>query len=168
MAHRLLREARELAGLTQAELAARAGTSQPAVSRYEAGTASPAVETLERLLAASGARLELTTTRIDLQFDVRTPRLTKLRTNRAQIRSIARRHGAANVRVFGSVARGDDGPASDIDLLVDLDVHRVGLIPVMRLRDELEALLDERVDVAPRSALADHVAAQALSEAIPL
>ncbi|MBS1869238.1 MAG: helix-turn-helix transcriptional regulator [Actinobacteria bacterium] len=53
----LLRNARARAGLTQAELARRAGTSQATVSAYEHGRKTPSVETLGRLLAAAGARL---------------------------------------------------------------------------------------------------------------
>jgi uncharacterized protein len=59
----LIRTARGRAGLTQAELGRRAGTSQSAVALYEAGTRSPTMDTLERILAAAGfelrARLEL-------------------------------------------------------------------------------------------------------------
>jgi transcriptional regulator with XRE-family HTH domain len=54
---RSLRETRGRAGLTQAALAARAGTSQATVSAYESGRKEPSVETLGRLLAAAGARL---------------------------------------------------------------------------------------------------------------
>jgi transcriptional regulator with XRE-family HTH domain len=52
-----LRAARDRAGLTQAELAARAGTSQATVSAYESGHKSPSLQTLSRLLAETGARL---------------------------------------------------------------------------------------------------------------
>jgi len=75
---------------------------------------------------------------------------------------------ATNVQVFGSVARGEDGPHSDIDFFVDLDVRHRGLFPVMELQEELEHILGERVDVAPRDALAPHVAERALAEAVPL
>ena len=159
---------RARAHLTRAELAARAGTSQPAISRYEAATASPSVETLDRLLASMGARLELSVTPAPRNLDVRTPRLAKIRANRDLIRKAARRNHATNLQVFGSVARGDDGPDSDIDFLVDLDVHTYGLVPVMELNDELSRLLGEKIDVAPRSALAPHVAKQALADAVPL
>jgi transcriptional regulator with XRE-family HTH domain len=54
-----LRYARRRAGLTQRELAARAGVPQPAVARIERGTMSPRIATLERLLAATGDSLEL-------------------------------------------------------------------------------------------------------------
>lgn len=56
---RLIREAREAAGLTQAELAARMGTTQSAVARLEAPGSNPRVENLERALLAAGHRLEL-------------------------------------------------------------------------------------------------------------
>lgn len=164
----LIRMSREAAGLSQDALAARAGTSQPAISRYESGASSPSVETLDRLLAAMGARLELRAAAAPRRLDVRTPRMAKLRANRDRVRRIAHRHGASNVRVFGSVARGEDGPDSDVDLLVDLDVRARGLLPLGAIADELSALLGERVDVAPASALAPHVADSALAEAVPL
>ena len=162
----LIGEAR--AHLTHAGLAARPGTSRPAISRYEAAPASPSVKALDRLLASMGARLELSVTPAPHALDVRTPRLRKIRANRDLIHKAARRHHATNLQVFGSVARGEGGPDSDIDLLVDLDVHTHALIPVLELNDELALLLGEKVDVAPRSALAPHVAKQALAEAVPL
>jgi transcriptional regulator with XRE-family HTH domain len=58
---RLLREARASAGLTQRQLAERAGTAQSAVARYETARALPGLDTLHRLLAACGQRLELRT-----------------------------------------------------------------------------------------------------------
>src|SRR5437764_190102 len=59
--HRLMQEARERAGLTQRELAARVGTSQPAIAKLEQGTSNPTVDTLARCAAATGfvLRLEL-------------------------------------------------------------------------------------------------------------
>lgn len=164
----LIRSTRERAGLSQHALAARAGTSQPAVSRYESGAASPSVETLDRLLAAMGARLELSVSEAPRQLDARTPRMAKLRAHRDRILKTVQRNGGSNVRVFGSVARGQDTPESDVDLLVDLDVHTHGLLPLAAIADELSALLGERVDVAPASALAPHIAAAALAEAVPL
>ena len=55
----LLRDARRRRGLSQAELARRAGTSQPVISAYGRGHRDPSTETLRRLLAAAGERLEL-------------------------------------------------------------------------------------------------------------
>lgn len=164
----LIRTTRARTGLSQDGLAARAGTSQPAVSRYESGVSSPSVETLDRLLAAMGSRLELAAEDSPRRLDVRTPRMANLRLNRERIRRAARKHGATNVRVFGSVARGQDRDDSDIDLLVDMDVRSRGLFPLAALGDELTVLLGEHVDVVPVDALAPNVAANALAEAVPL
>ena len=164
----LIRATRESAGLSQGALAARAGTSQPAVSRYESGASSPSVETLDRLLAVMGARLDLVAEASPRRLDVRTPRMVKLRENRERIRRAAHRHGAKNVRIFGAVARGTDRPDSDIDLLVDFDVRSRALFPLAGLQDELTVLLGTRVDVVPQVALAPHVAKNALAEAVPL
>ena len=157
----LLREVRSRTGMTQAELARRAGTSQAAVARYESGEVSPVVTTLERLLAAAGYSLSLDAAR---EAD---PLLDLLRHHRSEVVARARAFGAENVRVFGSVARGEANADSDIDLLVDFDTAH-GLLPVMTLADELEDLLGRPVDVAPVSALRPEVAERALAEAIPL
>lgn len=71
------------------------------------------------------------------------------------------------MRIFGSVARGEDDDSSDIDLLVDYDVTR-GLIPLIGLNRELEELLASHVDVAPAHMLKPHILEQALLEAVPL
>lgn len=65
----LIRSTRERHGLTQAQLALRAGTSQNAVSRVERDEVSSSVDTIQRLLAAMGERLELSVRRIDGDFD---------------------------------------------------------------------------------------------------
>ena|ERR1035437_182103 len=78
------------------------------------------------------------------------------------------RRGAENIRVFGSVARGQDRADSDLELLVDFDVRSGGLFPLARLADELTLLQGERVEVVPAGALAQRVAKNALAEAVPL
>lgn len=65
----LVRSTRERHGLTQAQLALRAGTSQNAVSRVERDEISSSLDTIQRLLAAMGERLELNVRRIDGAFD---------------------------------------------------------------------------------------------------
>jgi len=65
---------------------------------------------------------------------------------RDAVLQIAARHGASNVRLFGSVARGDERPNSDIDLLIDLEAER-GFGDYLSLAEELEALLHRRVDL---------------------
>lgn len=66
--------------------------------------------------------------------------------NREEILRIAARHGARNVRVFGSVARGDDRAGSDVDLLVEMEDDR-SLLDLVGLEQDLEELLRRHVDV---------------------
>lgn len=163
---RFLREIRVEADLTQAALAHRAGTSQAAVARYESGVTSPAVATLERLLAACGRTLEIDARRTSTR-DLSGVRARRLRAAKQELLRCAAQYGARNLRVFGSVARGDDNPDSDVDLLVDLDPGR-GLLDLAELRDALSDLLGERVDVATIELLRPEVAEAAAAEAVPL
>jgi predicted nucleotidyltransferase len=71
---------------------------------------------------------------------------------REQVLAIASRHHASRVRLFGSAARGDDRPDSDIDLLVDFDEDS-SLFDLMRMSRELEALLGRPVDVVSAGGL---------------
>jgi len=86
---------------------------------------------------------------------------------RAEIVAIASRHGASNVRLFGSVARGSQIRSSDIDLLVRLERGRT-LFDIARLEQELAALLGCPVDVATENELADELARTVPHEAIAL
>ena len=69
-----------------------------------------------------------------------------LRESREEILAIAAEHGASNVRVFGSVARGDAGPDSDVDILVDLEENR-SILDLGGLLMDLQDLLGVNVDV---------------------
>jgi uncharacterized protein len=163
----LLSQVRREAGLTQAELARRAETSQAMVARYETGAASPTVRTLARLLRAAGRELELS----GAVASPRVPRGTVaalLREHRAEIRAAAAAVGADNVRVFGSVARGEETPESDVDLLVDFPVGERGLFPLLELAADVESLVGRPVDVAAVEVMAEPVRERALAEAIPL
>jgi predicted nucleotidyltransferase len=79
----------------------------------------------------------------------------------------ATRRGGHNVRIFGSVARGEDADNSDIDLLVDFD-SGVGLVDLVGLGRELTELLGADVDVVPGDALKPGLRDRVLAEAIPL
>jgi uncharacterized protein len=91
----------------------------------------------------------------------------RLRRCRRAILSVAEKRGATNVRVFGSVARGDDTDGSDVDLLVDLE-EGVSLLGLIGLEREIAEILHRRVDVVPAASLKAAVSAEAVVEAIPL
>ncbi len=74
------------------------------------------------------------------------PLLESLLTKRSELVAAARRHGASNVRLFGSVVRGEDTAASDIDILIDLSDDR-GFDDYLALAEELEVLTGRRVDL---------------------
>lgn len=84
-----------------------------------------------------------------------------------QILCIAEGYGARNVRVFGSVARGDNSAGSDIDFLVDLEPGRT-LMDLGGLLMDLQAMLRVRVDVATAEMLRPSVRERALRDAVPL
>jgi hypothetical protein len=96
--------------------------------------------------------------------DRRPPTLAELRARRGEILSLARRYGASNLRVFGSVAR-EDGDARDVDILVDLEAGR-SLLDLAGLHVELEDLLGCDVDVAER--VKPRLREQVEAEAVPL
>jgi predicted nucleotidyltransferase len=90
-----------------------------------------------------------------------------LRENRTEIQRIAAKHGAYNVRVFGSVARGDAGPSSDVDLLVEAGSVTSSWFPAGLILD-LEDLLGCRVEVVTERGLNREIRDYVLREAIPL
>ncbi len=139
------------------------------ISAYESGRREPALSTLSRLVAAAGQRLtvglEASEAPVRGLPDTRLGR--RLRQHRAALIAAAERHGASNLRVFGSVARGEEGPDSDVDLLVDL-APGTGLFRLATLQRELEEILHVDVDLAPADSLKPRVRADAEREAIPL
>ncbi len=86
---------------------------------------------------------------------------------REEILRLAKQHKAYNVRVFGSVARGEATDASDVDFLVDFEVGYT-LIDRIGLMQALEDLLGRKVDVVPAKNLRSYVRENALKEAVPL
>jgi uncharacterized protein len=165
-AARVLRDARRAAGLTQAELARRAGVTQSVISAYESGRREPALATLARLVEATGASLRMTVEPRVAPLPG-TARGQAVQRHRRHLREAAARHGASNLRLFGSTARGEDRPDSDIDLLVHLD-RPVGLIGLARLRRELEEILGAPVDLVPDDGLKPDVRASVERDAVTL
>lgn len=90
-----------------------------------------------------------------------------LREKREEILQIAARHGAFNVRVFGSVARGEANAESDVDFLIELEQGR-SLLDRAALVLDLENLLGRRVDVANERGLKPRVREEILREAVRL
>lgn len=131
-------------GLSQRQLAALTGLSQPNICAYETGRLRPSAETIERIRVATQ------------------PRPSRLIADlRDDIAAAATRHHATDVRVFGSVATGTDTPTSDLDLLVHF-TDQASLYDQIDLIDALEELLGIGVDVVSDGAAGIDV------EAVPL
>ncbi len=139
---------RQAAGLTQRQLSSLSGVAQSNIAAYESGSRRPSEQMLERLMAAAVPRPSLPLAR-----------------HRVEVLAAAGRHRAHDVRVFGSVARGDDRPGSDIDLLVTFDPH-ASLFDQVELAHELQELLGVGVDVVSEGGL--HEGHEILRQARPL
>jgi predicted nucleotidyltransferase len=93
--------------------------------------------------------------------------LEALRSHRRRILELAARHGVRNVRVFGSTARGEAGPQSDIDLLVDVEPGRT-LLDLIGFEQDLEEVLGCSVDVLTDAGLSPYLQERILTEAAAL
>jgi predicted nucleotidyltransferase len=90
-----------------------------------------------------------------------------LQAQRGKILELAARHGLRNVRVFGSIVRGDAGRNSDVDLLVDVDPART-LLDVIAFEQDLEELLGRSVEVLTDGGLSPYLRQRILAEAAAL
>jgi predicted nucleotidyltransferase/DNA-binding XRE family transcriptional regulator len=158
----LIRDARTAAGLTQAELAGRAGITQSVISAYEHGRREPSFATLQRLIAAAGYILHASLDRAEPGG-----LLAAVRASASELRDALGPLGAVDIRVFGSVARGDESSDSDIDLLVEL-APDVGAFALLRMQSAAEAILRRPVDIVPSAGLKPDVADRVAREAVPL
>jgi predicted nucleotidyltransferase len=147
MAPRILKAARQDAGLTQRALAEAAGIKQPNLAALESGTRSASPEALERILAIADYRPSL-----------------PLALFRDELVHLGERLGVTGIRVFGSVARGTDHHSSDVDLLVDL-AEDPAAFAVGAFRSYAEELLGFDVDVVVDS---DRIPERIRREAVPL
>jgi hypothetical protein len=93
--------------------------------------------------------------------------LDAIRQRRSEILDRAAKHGARNVCVFGSAARGTTGPKSDVDLLVEMEPGR-SMLDFVGLWQELEDLLGFNVDLISEGGISPHLREQILSEAVAL
>lgn len=90
-----------------------------------------------------------------------------LKDRREDILRVAAQHGAQKVRVFGSAARGDAGPDSDLDFLVEFEEGR-SLLDVTALWQDLEELLGRKVDIVEPEGLHWYIRDRVIREALPL
>ena len=154
----VLRDARQLGGLTQAQLSSRSGVTQSVISAYERGRREPGAETFLMLIEAAG-----------LDFIIRVPtnsyqhptlpdsaQTRSLVKHRQQILDLVAQYHASNVRIFGSVARGEAKPDSDIDILVDFGPN-TGLFTIVALQNQLSELLHFPIDLGDPKSLKPHV-----------
>jgi predicted nucleotidyltransferase len=91
----------------------------------------------------------------------------QVRRKRRDLIAAAAAHGVTNLRVFGSVARGEDRPGSDVDLLVDLPPD-IGLLRLGRVQAELEDIVGTKVDLVPATDLKPAVRARAERDLVAL
>lgn len=90
-----------------------------------------------------------------------------LKEKREEILQIAQKHGAHNVRVFGSVAKGEARAGSDVDLLVEMEPGR-SLLDMIAIKQDLEDLLGRKVDVVTEAAVSPYIRESVLNGAIRL
>ena len=94
--------------------------------------------------------------------------IDELHAKRAAIAELTNRYGAHNLRVFGSVARGDERPDSDVDFLVELPRGYDLFAQRLPLTEQLAELLKRRVELIPEHELNRHIREQVLNEAVEL
>lgn len=134
-------ELRTRAGLSQRELAGLSGVAQPNIAAYESGARTPSAKMLQRLRAAAKPRPS-----------------QQLAKHASRVKAVAAKHRAIDIRVFGSVARGDDHPGSDIDFLVSF-AKDATLYDQVALSEDLAELLGVPVDVVSAAGLSARHAA---------
>ena len=147
-------------GLSRRALAQRAGLRPETVSRIASrGTCDFA--TLERLAAAAGLRLGLQDEVAHAAGQARGEVLRK----QALVRTLAKAHGARSVELFGSAARDEDGPGSDLDFLVELEPGR-SMLDLIGLAEDLQEALGRKVEAVTASGLKPRVLKEARRDAL--
>lgn len=147
-------------GLSRRALAQRAGLRPETLSRIASrGTCDFA--TLERLAAAAGLRLAIEGSAPQAAGNARDEILLK----QSLIRTLARAHGARAISLFGSAARGEERPGSDLDFLVELEAGR-SLLDLIGLGADLQQALGRKVEAFTASGMKPRVLAEARRDAV--
>lgn len=102
-----------------------------------------------------------------LRFHGKSPLARRVRARRTEILELIGAAGGRQVRVFGSLAEGEDGPESDVDLLAAFS-EPIGLMGLSRLEAALEGLLGTKVDLIPESSIRPGIRDRVLGQAVPL
>ena len=136
--------------MSQSQLAVAANVPQPNLSAYENGRRAPSPEVLERIRQALHVRPS-----------------ARLREHRDAVLAAVASYRAVDPRVFGSVARGEDQPGSDLDLVVRF-TEDASMLDEVGLRIELSDLLGIPVDVVGADALRGEFGARVRSELVPV
>ena len=146
-----VRAARTKRGWSMRVAAQRLGLSLRFLSELERGKATARLDKVQQALAGLGLRLEVASTQGPATGG---PVLAQKRL----LRTIAAAHGVRAMSLFGSAARGEAGPRSDLDFLVELGRGR-SLLDMLSLKNDLEALLGRKVDVFTAGTLKPRVLA---------
>ncbi len=167
------RAARALLQLSQQDLADRARVARLTVADFERGARKPMPTTLATIraaLEAAGVRFIPGGAALRSKSGAGSGGDARLSTILRALQADAarlRRLGVRGMSVFGSTARGEAGPDSDIDLLVELDTRRgIDLLDYAGIVAEIQKVVPQRVDVALKSRLKPHVAPEALRDEI--
>lgn len=158
----VLRHARRESGLTQASLAALAGVPQSVISAYENGRREPSFGALDHLLTAAGLTVEVVP-----RTRPGSAMRDRVLAHSDDLHRALQPLGARGITLFGSVARGDDTPGSDVDLVVDVE-PTVSMFTLLRMQREAETILGRKVDLIPREGLKSAVAASIERDGVSL
>lgn len=141
---------------------------QSAVSAYENGGREPSLPVLRRLVAAAGFELDVGLSEGRPHAAAFSgPTGVRVQPRRAALRAWLSREGWGRPQVFGSVSRGDDGPDSDLDLLVDVP-EGTGLLALASARRRASEIAGVPVDLVPRGSLRGDIASSVEPETVPL
>jgi predicted nucleotidyltransferase len=90
-----------------------------------------------------------------------------IKSKREEILNIAQKFGAKNVRIFGSMARGEENPESDLDIIVEMEKGS-SLLDIIAIKQDIEELLGRKVDVVTEASISPYIRNTVLREAVNL